>query len=249
MEFLRFGSSIPGSYWGCCAVCIIQNFNCDPEAPASIELVDGDSGTPVGDEWLGKTNREVFDSRIRIGTFSDSEMPNHGFLAVLTENQIKSTYGKMWLEILKETGFEFIRTIDNSVYSGDEVPLEKDPDYDSDNKNYLFGMFRNIGDGAVLDPLTPPQEWTEIDGGCLQAVDFLTEKQKKSIADSQETYHRKVWDSTELKIFSRQELEESDIPLTFAGQRSKFPQQGKTAREAALAAQSKTAVPTPAPFG
>ena len=45
MEFLRFGSSIPGGYWGCCACCIIQNFKFDPKAKASIQLVSGDSGT------------------------------------------------------------------------------------------------------------------------------------------------------------------------------------------------------------
>ena len=54
MEFLRFGSSIPGSYWGCCAFDIIQNFGAyDPDDPLSIEMVDGEDLTDGREEMLG----------------------------------------------------------------------------------------------------------------------------------------------------------------------------------------------------
>ena len=82
VEFLRFGSSIPGAYWGCCAMDIIQCFSTDPEAPASIELVSGDGGNPFMKNgktmFLGKTNKDVFLQRLRIGTFSTENMPNPG---------------------------------------------------------------------------------------------------------------------------------------------------------------------------
>src|SRR3546814_3229716 len=118
MEFLRFGSSIPGSYWGCCAVDIIQDFKQPPDGKASIQVVDGDGGNPLRGKFFGPTWKDIFLQRLRIGTFADRNMPNHGFLAILTDWQIKSKPGSDWLKILKEQGFEFIRTVDNSVYSG-----------------------------------------------------------------------------------------------------------------------------------
>lgn len=181
MEFLRFGSSIPGGYWGCCAVCIIQNFAYDPEDKASIQLVSGDGGNPLIDwassssKFAGPTYEDIFKTRLRIGTFSDQDMPNHVFLAVLTEEQIGYNPGKKWLEILKREGFEFIRTTDNSVYTGpslyDGSSVSSNNDYDdeyydgdevSSHKNYIFGLFRNIGQGRVDDTLTPPKVWTDL---------------------------------------------------------------------------------------
>lgn len=248
MEFLRFGSSIPGSYWGCCAMCIIQNFKVDPDEEASIQLVCGDGGEPLGDQWLGKTYREIFESRIRIGTFSSSDMPNHAFLATLTSWQVSSDVGKEWLNILYENGFEFIRAVDNSVYSGDELFDEEFGDTDG-HLNYLFGLFRNIGDGKATDPFQPPKSWTDLSGGPKQAIDFLTDDQKTQIANSQEAYHLEQWGKLgPAKIYSQADLKEAYVPLTFAGQRSKLPQQGEEEREAALKAQATSTPQTPAPF-
>jgi len=168
MEFLRFGSSIPGSYWGCCAVCIIQNFKVDPDAKASVELVGGDGGNPIPDgeggmKFVGPTWRDIFKNRIRFGTFSTSDMPNHGFIAILTQSQVSGGVGLKWLQILREEGFEFIRAIDNSVYTGQGL-ISKPGDIGriSSHPNYIFGLFRNIGAGAVADPHAPPPQWTSL---------------------------------------------------------------------------------------
>jgi hypothetical protein len=157
MEFLRFGSRIAGTYWGCCAIDIIQNFKVDPDAKASTQLVSGDSGAALGDKYLGPTYRDIFLNRLRIGTFGSNDMPNHIFLASLDSDQIRGEIGKKWLAILKDSGFEFIRATDNSVYSGSSL----------NNKSYrgpvyLFGLFRNIGKAAVPDPFKPPKEWTDL---------------------------------------------------------------------------------------
>lgn len=232
MEFLRFGSSIPGGYWGCCAMCIIQNFKYDPDEKASIQIVDGDGGLPIGDKFAGLTYREIFETRLRIGTFSSRDMPNHGFLAILTKWQVNSNLGKRWLKILRENGFEFIRTVDNSVYSGEN--LASDPlNSQSNNENYLFGLFRNIGCGAVQNPLEPPKAWSDLDSvGCKQAVDFLTPSQKKKVQESQAKLHRKAWDKIgEPKFYTRAQVEEARVPVTLAGQRSKFPQELAKVRE------------------
>lgn len=250
MEFLRFGSSIPGGYWGCCAMCIIQNFKHDPDEKASIQILSGDGGQPIGDNFAGLTYKEIFETRLRIGTFNTSEMPNHGFLAILTERQCTSTLGKKWLKILKDNGFEFIRTVDNSVYSGQTVPPEQ-PTTDSNNKNYLFGLFRNIGRGAVKDPFAPPKAWAELEGGPKEANDFLTQNQRNEVAKSQNDFNREVWKKGATKFYTRKQVEDAGVTVTLGGQRSKMPQQTADARDEVLKAREKAkATPTKsAPFG
>lgn len=217
MHFLRFGSSIPGSYWGCCAVDIIQDFNKDPSEKASIEIVTGDSGTSclVGREkaFLGKTYEEIFRQRLRIGTFHTGQMQNHAFLAVITRNQISTAVGKRWLKILAEEGFEFVRAIDNSVYG-------------AGHPNYLFGLFRNISNriGNVFDP---PEAWTKETVGktepCVTARDLHDQIVKEQ---------KKHWAKGESPVFlTEAQLRKENIPVILAGQRTKYLQQTVEERE------------------
>lgn len=221
MEFLRFGSSIPGSYWGCCCVDIIQNFKVDPDAKASIQCVSGDSGTPMGDKFFGPTYRDIFWQRLRIGTFADRDMPNHAFLAVLTESQVNGGVGQKWLKILHEAGFEFLRTIDNSVYTGADLLADPAKPTGHSHKNHLFGLFRNIGKGAVPDPFAPPAAWT-------------------SLGENTKT-QREIYDSINVKFMSESELVKAGVPVTLAGLRSQNPQELKSTRDARNAAAGKTA--------
>ena len=240
MEFLRFGSSIPGSYWGCCACCIIQNFNYDPDSKYSIEVVCGDGGEPIDDLFLGKTYKEVFESRLRIGTFNTEDMPNHAFLAILTEYQLTSTTGNKWLRILKENGFEFIRSFDNSVYTGQSL---KEEGYEDDwcegtHANYLFGMFRNIGSGAVENPFQAPKAWQELSGGVMEFCDFVGQPAQNmqdsfaALQASRDRVHRESWDRIgPAKFYKRSELEADGVPVWLAGRRSKNPQELASSRE------------------
>jgi hypothetical protein len=237
-------------------MCIIQDFKQEPDSPATIQIVSGDGGQPLGDNFLGKTYKEVFESRLRIGTFSTTDMPNHGFLAILTEWQCNTALGKKWLKILKDNGFEFIRTVDNSVYSGSAlVGTQSIEDYegceegcdeaciadcngvslpgeDSKNKNYLFGLFRNIGNGRVLDPFEPPKAWKDIEGGVPSVNDELSEERRSVILSAQEAVQRESWERIgPPKFYTRAELEKEKLPITLAGQRSKFPQQLAKVRE------------------
>src|SRR3546814_7262228 len=70
MEFLRFGSSIPGGYCGCCAFDIAQCFKQNPDDKASISVVNGDGGFPMMDGkgvlFLGPTWHDIFKQRLRI---------------------------------------------------------------------------------------------------------------------------------------------------------------------------------------
>lgn len=241
MEFLRFGSSIPGAYWGCCAVCIIQNFKFDPDGKASIQIVNGDGGQAMGDTFAGPTWHDIFKTRIRIGTFSKDEMPNHGFFAVLTDGQIRGSYGSKWLKILREEGFEFIRTVDNSVYTG--AHLRADGGKVSSHKNYIFGLFRNIGAGAVDDQFTPPKEWTELN-------DPYNGDMSQTNRDAVQL---ELWRKGKTVFLTEAEVVAAGAPVTLGGQRSKFPQQLKAirespkAQEAAKAPMKVNAFPTPAP--
>jgi hypothetical protein len=227
MEFLRFGSSIPGSYWGCCAVCIIQNFNFDPDEKSSIQLVDGDGGYPMGDKFAGPTYKDIFLQRLRIGTFSDTDMPNHTFLAVLTEYQVTNETGKKWLALLKEHGFEFIRTVDNSVYTGQSLEGTR-----SSHKNYLFGLFRNIGNGKIENPFEPPKAWTELPSVIPEASCHLDPDTQATITVMQSERHREIWDRIgPAKFLTKAEVEAAGAPVILAGQRSQFPQEPEKTRE------------------
>lgn len=250
MEFLRFGSSIPGSYWGCCAMCIIQDFNQDPDAKSSIQLVDGDGGNPITDGkgflFAGPTYKDIFWQRLRYGTFGTSDMPNHAFLAVLTDSQVNSKIGGKWLTLLKEAGFEFLRTVDNSVYTGAAVVDKPGKGPLSPHKNYLFGLFRNIGKGALEDPFTPPKQWTDLPSVVPEAWQHLGRELTHDVQEAQ----LKLWHNLPAKTFlHEEELEKDGVPVVYAGLRSKFPQQLKSLRVSAVEAANKGApAGSPAPF-
>ena len=245
MEFLRFGSSIPGSYWGCCAVDIIQNFKFDPDTPASIQIVSGDSSTPIMRNgkglFAGKTYREIFLSRLNFGTFSSSPMPNHAFIAVLTENQISSGYGKKWLKILKENGFEFIRSVSNSVYTGGAL-AEYTPSRGG-NKNYIFMLVRNIGVNGDGDSLTPPQEWLDLPKVLTEAWEVTAPTTRLAVAKEQHAVHTQIWNRNGPPVFyTEDELNAAGVPVVMAGLRSEYPQESKELRDMKRAAKkpSKT---------
>lgn len=258
MEFLRFGSSIPGSYWGCCAMCIIQDFKQDPDEKASIQLVDGDGGHPItgpGSQLLfaGPTWKDIFLQRLRIGTFSSRSMPNHGFLAILTALQVANNPGKKWLKILKDEGFEFIRTVDNSVYSGADT-IQPGKATGSTNENYVFGLFRNIGSGAVKNPYQPPKAWTDLPSQIPEVYDFIGEKNGLEITAAAQKHHLERYNLIgEPKFLTEKDLEAAGVPVTYAGKRSEFPQQLKSDRVAAEDAKKKresggVSASSPAPF-
>jgi hypothetical protein len=250
MEFLRFGSSIPGGYWGCCACCIIQNFNFDPDEPAAIELVEGDGGNPLSrynsvtgqyePAFVGMTYKEIFETRIRIGTFDQNDMPNHAFFAILTSWQAQSEQGKKWMQILKDNGFEFVRTTDNSVYSGRTLLDGGEPSCSS-HENYIFGLFRNISTGAVKDPFTPPKEWTDLAApeGMVEAWTKYADQTAELTLD-QIKAHTAIWKAGTTVIRSKAECEEAmkaaGTEITYAGQRSPMPQQSASERASAIKA-------------
>jgi hypothetical protein len=246
MEFTRFGGNITSLYWGCCACCIIQDFNQSPKDPASIQLVDGDGCSAIlnqkGEQlYAGPTYGDIFKQRLRFGTFSDRDMPNHAFLAIITESQLSCGYGKQWLEILKETGFEFIRTINNSVYTGQKLlgePVESncECDYDDgcccdeydpedtseihgDSANYLFGLFRNIGRGAALNPYQPPEAWTNIGGG--KPIISPTETDGLELTVRQQEFDFSVWNNLPKQdtLLTEAELRSKNVPVWLSGKR------------------------------
>lgn len=254
MEFLRFGSSIPGSYWGCCAVDIIQNFKFDPDTKASIQLVDGDGGAPVGNNaYAGPTYRDIFHQRIRFGTFDTRDMPNHGFIAILTESQVNGGHGAKWLAILKEAGFEFIRTVSNSVYGGQSV-LPSLPDTGGSYQNHIFGLFRNIGSGAVADPCTPPKAWTDLPSVKIEAWQYISDsgnEQARSngaheLSAKQFAQDKAIWEKIgPPKLLTEKEVVAAGAPVVLAGLRSEFPQQPKEDREQAKKWKEKAEAPKP----
>lgn len=164
IECVRFAGRHQPEGIGCCAIDEFQGFINDPDQAAHVPLRHGDTLTSLlsgnGKKvYLGPTNRDIFEAYLRIGTFSLEETPNRMFLASLTQEQCGTEIGKKWLTILKENGFEFIRAVDNSVYSGEEVSREQE---DEGTPVYLFGLFRNIGTTRLSDPFAPPEYWKEL---------------------------------------------------------------------------------------
>lgn len=260
MHFLRFGSSIPGSYWGCCAVDIIQCFKYDPDAKASIELVGGDGGQPLmfpsndpkgrkGAKFAGPTYKDIFLQRLRIATFNGRDMPNHVFFAVLTASQISSGHGKKWLAILKEQGFEFVRTTDNSVYTGGNTAAKVGGGGASAHKNYIFGLFRNVGAGSVEDTFTPPAAWTELESQYKEPWEYLTENQRKDATEQAFKAHLPMFKKLPKdEWLSEDELVKAGVPITLAGKRSRYPEQLKSERETLLKADKNITQPKTAAF-
>lgn len=198
--------------------------------------------------FLGKTYKEIFEGRLRIGTFSSSEMPNHVFLAVLTADQIRGGVGKKWLKILKENGFEFIRATDNSVYTGSSVIEAPGKNCTSSHPNYIFGLFRNIGKGAMADPYTPPKEWTDLPSvvpefhNCVSGG-FYPEKFNEEVQAAQ----LKLWNAGQKPtLYTEEELVAEGVPITLAGRRSLKPQELKAYRKNDV---SQTPVSASSPFG
>lgn len=242
MEFVRFGGTIPGEYHGCCAVDVIQNFQQDPDTPASIQLVDGDGGyglTKDGElAFLGPTLRDIFWNRLRISTFGLSDHPNKAFLAVLEESQLHHDPGRKWLALLKEAGFEFIRRIDNSVYTGSKLGGKGSP-----HTNYLFGLFRNIGNGHIKNPFEPPKAWTDLPYVIPEVFDYIRDE-GVGIGDTQREIHRQIWDAHgPTKILTLSEVEKSDAPVIMAGMRTEFPPELKSVRDKKLADRKANKTP------
>src|SRR5690606_3538273 len=139
--------------------------------------------------------------------FSSSSMPNHAFLAILTDFQISHNPGKKWLKLLKEQGFEFIRTVDNSVYSGPSTISEPGKGCTSAHPNYIFGLFRNIGQGAIADPYTPPEAWTELDSVVPEAWERMSNGDNTLLNEEVQRAQLHIYNNLPEKTF----LSESDI--------------------------------------
>jgi hypothetical protein len=235
VEFLRFGSSSPGNYWGCCAGDIIQCFKSMPDAKASIQLVNGDGGYPQTNSkgehlFAGPTNKDVFLQRLRVGTFGSGDMPNHFFFLVLEEQQMNSAIGKAWLPILKECGFEFIRKVNNSVWN---------------KNNYIFGLIRNCGTNAVSDQFTPPKVWTDLpSNGKTELWELIaahgTDQSPKSLTAQYKEVDKAVWDKIgTAKFLTEAEVVAAGAPVIYAGLRSENPQELKATRDARNAEKGK----------
>ncbi len=239
LEFLRFGSSIPGSYWGCCACDIIQNFKVDPDAKASIQIVGGDGGQAIGDVFAGPTYRDIFHQRLRFGTFGSNDMPNHAFIAILTQWQITSGVGKKWLAILKEAGFEFVRTVNNSVYSG--ANLGKPTGSAQNNDNYIFMLVRNIGAGGLKDQFQPPKEWLALpSAGKTETWDFVSKLEKDGVTATEQNHaaDTAIWNKIgKAKLLTRAAIEKAGAPVMLGGARSEFPQETAASRDAYYAGE------------
>lgn len=222
VEFLRFGSSIPGGYWGCCAGDIIQAFKSMPNEPSSCQSVNGDSGYPQQNEkgedlFFGMTNEELFRSRLRVGTFGTGDMENHFFFIVLTDSQCSGSIGKAWLPILKECGFEYVRSVNNSVWNVN---------------NHIFMLVRNCGRNARKDFFTPPKAWTDLpSNGKKELWELIGDPE--ALTAEYAAVDKAIWNKLgPAKFYTREEVVAAGAPVILAGLRSDYPQEEENNRKA-----------------
>lgn len=234
MEFLRFGSSIPGEYWGCCCGDIIQNFKQHPDTKASIQLVDGDGGASITHNgeiaFAGPTLKDIFETRMRIGTFGKRDMPNHFFFVVLEDSQCQSAIGKAWLKMLAEHGFEYLRTVNNSVWN---------------KRNHVFALFRNCGPNKEKNVFSPPKAWTDIEKAVPEAMfsDLSTPEKRQAFSDEISAKQKAIWDAGTTVIRTLSEIEAAGAPVIMAGMRSEFPPELKAKRDQKLQARKDAGNP------
>jgi hypothetical protein len=216
---------------------VIQNFQVDPDAKASIQLVNGDGGQPIqnGNSFLyaGPTYKDIFLQRIRFGTFDRRDMPNHAFIAILTEQQLQGGVGQKWMKILKENGFEFIRSVSNSVYTGQSIG-NYSPGRGS-NRNYIFMLVRNIGENGDGDSFTPPPQWADLPTVTPETYSRISADERLAMAKEQHAVQTKIWnDIGPAKLLSEADVIAAGAPVILAGNRVEWAkQQTKEAREAA----------------
>lgn len=234
MEFSRFGSSIPTRYWGCCCADIIQDFNKDPDAKASIQLTDGDGNSPITRDgelaFAGPTYKDIFETRIRIGTFGTRDMPNHAFFAILTASQCNSAVGKKWLAILKANGFEYLRTVNNSVWNVN---------------NHVFALFRNVGPNKLANAFTPPSSWTNLPTVVPEAYqsDLSTADKRKDFTKQTMDALTPVWAAGTTVIRKESDIVAAGAPVVMGALRTEFPVELKASREKRLQERKEKNIP------
>jgi len=167
IECVRFGQvKTRHTTWGCCAVDLLQNFSVDPNEEVLVPLFQGDSGTPSMNNGqhraLGPTNKEAFEQFLRIGSHNAADKPNRLFLVVITDSQLTQSNGKAWLAILKENGFQFQCSVDNSVYTG-SARMKEGVKPKPPHLVHLFYLLRHAGAHRPDDPFAPPAEWLELE--------------------------------------------------------------------------------------
>src|SRR3546814_4773975 len=63
----------------------------------------------------------------------------------------------------------------------------------SSHKNYLFGLFRNIGTGYVGNPYKAPTEWTKLEQVVPEAWQMLSKDEMKELNQKNQEHHLKRW--------------------------------------------------------
>lgn len=171
MECIRLGARTGGRNIGCCAVDVFQGFDTDPNAliPETVkqQMFQGDRGEPLLKDghtvFLGPTYRDAFLQRLVYSTFDLRPLPDHIFIACMADRQVTGHFGKQWLALLKEHGFEYVRTVSNSVYTHSSVPPNSDDpsvyQHQYPHPLHMFMLVRNISASRVPNTFAPPESW------------------------------------------------------------------------------------------
>jgi hypothetical protein len=149
----------------CCGASIITDFSIDPGDAQEYEMEQQDTQWgPVmkpkldangdripkatyGDQFVASLNGAMGRTLSNRGLYANY-YKDHGVFAILSGKQIASKHGKNWLKILKQAGFEHVRSWNNTVHG--------------ESPNHLFMLCKHTSSVDVPEPTTPPKEWVAL---------------------------------------------------------------------------------------
>jgi len=105
-------------------------------------------------------------------------------------------------------------------------------------------LFRNIGNGRIQDPFTPPKEWTDLPEVCEEVISSIPDDVKKLIIEKQTKAHTKIWKAGETKILKESDIVAAGAPVIMAALRTEFPVQVKERRGKRLAERKEKGAPS-----
>src|SRR3546814_10793353 len=84
----------------------------------------------------------------------------------------------------------------------------------SSHKNYLFGLFRNIGTGYVGNPYKAPTEWTKLEQVVPEAWQMLSKDEMKELNQKNQEHHLQRWHEIgKVKFLHEEDLDRKSTRL------------------------------------
>jgi len=154
----------------CCGASILNNFGTgsstvDPNGVSGyktdgVNYVRDEKGNLITVTYADKFKADL--ARLRL------QFPNRMYCCILNQAQYDA-HNKGWPKLLKEVGFEFVRSWSNSNHDGSHSYGGEGPQATRRHPNYLFVLCTD-DKGTCKDFTQPPKGWDELPVGVQPAT-------------------------------------------------------------------------------